>query len=259
MIPDYNNQWSIKKKFEELVKSIQKKAEKLKKTYAVLIDEIPPSFLEACPDYEQFLHSLQSECPLVHVFLAFSPSGSNLDWPIAINFEDDKIFAKQLRTRHRNSFLLSTFLIHVTYNYNETKQSDSKYQCLSPELDAVLDPFILPEGDVTLWYNKSDNIPDVEILQFLHKTYLPEDGQVLVSPRQQDLPQDVYDWCRDKKWDLVSHGNMTGSERDLLIAFAGDNFGNLEILSRARKRLIIITRYDLTFFFESCKDNFEFQ
>ena len=245
MITDCNNQWSIKKNFEELVKSIQEKAEKLKKIYAVLIDEIPPSFLEACPDYEQFLHALQTECPSVHVFLAFSPSGRNLDRPIEINFEDGKVFAKQLRTRHRNSFLLSTFLIHITYNYNKTKQTDLKYQCLSPEMDAALDPSRLPEGEITLWYNKSDNIPDVEILQFLHKTYLPKDGHVLVSPRQQDLSQDVYDWCLEKKWDLVTHGNMTGSERDLVIAFAGDNFGNLEILSRARKRLIIITRYHL--------------
>ena len=242
LVPDYNTQWPIKKKFEALIKAIQKIAEKLEKTYAVLIDEMPPSFLEACPDYGQFLQSLQAKCKLVHVFLAFSPSGRNLNKPITFVFKEDKIFAKQLKTRHRNSFLLSIFLIHITYNYNKMKHSESKFQCLSPEMDAALDSSLLPEGDITLWYNKSENITDVEILEFLYKTYLPDTEQVLVSPRIQDLSHSVYDWCLNKKWDVVSHEHMTGSERDLVIAFAGDNFGNLEVLSRARKRLIIITK-----------------
>ena len=68
---------------------------------------------------------------------------------------------------------------------------------------------------------------------------------LLNSSMWQNLSQRVYDWCQEKKWDIVSHGNMTGSERDLVIAFADDNLGNLEVMSRARKRLIIITRYDL--------------
>ena len=110
-------------------------------------------------------------------------------------------------------------------------------------MDVPLDPSKLPDGDITLWYNKSKDISDIDILEFLHKTYLPENGQVIVSPHHYSFSQSVYDWCLEKKWDVVSHGNMTGSERDLVIAFADDNFGNLEILSRAIKRLIIITRY----------------
>ena len=243
MILNYNNQLSIDKKFDQLIKSIQKAAEVKAKSFAIFIDELPPSFFEICPDYQRLFSDLQAKCPLVHVFLAISPSGRNLSQPIAIQFEDDKVFAKQLRTRHRNSFLLSCFLIHITYNYNRMNQSGSKFQCLSPAMDVALDPSVLPEGDITLWYNKTENITDVEILQFLHKTYLPKDGQVLVSPLQQNLSQPVYDWCRDKKWDVVSHGNMIGSERDLVIAFADNKFGNLEILSRAKNRLIIVTRY----------------
>ena len=64
----------------------------------------------------------------------------------------------------------------------------------------------------------------------------------MFSPCEQNLSQSVYDWCLDKKWDVVSHGNMTGSERDLVIAFTDDNLGNLEVMSRARNRLIIVTR-----------------
>ena len=204
---------------------------------------MPPLFFEKCHHYEKFFQSLLSECTLVYVFMAISPSGNNLTKPIDVKFQQNHIFAKQLRTRHRNSFLLSCFLIHLTYKYKKMKQTNTTFQCLSPSMDVVLDPSVLPDGEITLWYNKSDNISDVRILQFLQETYLPKDGQVLVSPSQQNLSQPVYDWCHDMKWDVVSHGNMTGSERDLVIAFADNKFGNLEILSRAKKRLIIITRY----------------
>ena len=242
-ITNHDDQWSIKQKFEKLITAIQKRAEQEKKIYAVFIDEMPPSFFESCPQYEKYFEALLADCTLVHVFMAISPSGRNLTNPIDVKFFGNQIFAKQLRTRHCNSFLLSTFLIHLTYKYNKLKQNDAHFQCLSPVNDVTLDESMLPSGEITLWYHQSQDISDIEILQFLHSTYLPKDGQVLISPCQQNLSQRVYDWCLDKKWDIVSHGNMIGSERDLVIAFADDNLGNLEIMSRARNRLIIVTRY----------------
>ena len=233
----------MKKKFEELIKSVQIRAEKDEKCIAMLIDEMPLSFFEECQEYKEFFHHLQVEYPLVYVFMAISPSGRNISKPINIQFEsNDKVFAKQLRSRHRNSLLLSSLLIHLTYYYNKLKQPDTKFKCLSPSNDIELDPSKLPDGHVTLWYHQSSDTSDVEILEFLESTYLPERGQVLVSPCQQNLSQSVYNWCLEKNWDVVSHANMTGSERDVVIAFADDNFGNLEVMSRARKRLIIVTR-----------------
>ena len=244
MIVAYDDQWSIMQKFEELIKSFQKKAEQENKIIAIFIDEMPPSFFEECPKYEEFFLHLQAECPLVHVLLAISPSGRNMTKSIVINFKHTgKIFVKQLRSRHRNSSLLSSFLIHMTYNYNKLKQSAGEYQCLSPSNDVQLDPSKLPDGEVTLWYHQSEDISDIEVLQFLDSTYLPQGGQVLVSPCEQNFSLSVYDWCLEKKWDIVSHGNMTGGERNLVIAFADENLGNLEVMSRARKRLIIVTRY----------------
>ena len=243
MIADHNKQWSIKKKFEELIKSVQKRAEQENKYIALFIDEMPLSFFEECKEYNGFFQYLHAKYPLVHVFMAISPSGRNLAEPIDIQLEDnDKIFAKQLRSRHRNSILLSSLLIHLTYYYNKLKQNDTKFKCLSPSKDIQLDPSKLPDGQVTLWYHQSSDISDLEILEFLDSTYFPERDQVLVSPCQQNLSQSVYDWCFEKKWEMVSHSNMTGSERDLVIAFADDNFGNLEIMERARKMLIIVTR-----------------
>ena len=244
MLSDYDDKMPIEQKFEELIMAIQKKAEQSKKYFAILIDEVPLLFFGNCKNHQEFLKNLQERYPLVHVFIAISPSGRNLANPIDIMFlnNNEKIFAKQLRTRHRNSFLLSNFLIHLTYNYNKVHQTEYNFQCLSPTEDLPLDTSNLPDGEVTLWYHQNEDISDIEILQFLHTTYLPEDCQVLVSPCEQNLSLRVYDWCREKNWDVVTHGNMTGSERDFVIAFADDNFGNLEVMSRACKRLIIVTR-----------------
>ena len=241
-IPNFAAQWPIRRKLFQLIRGAQKKAEEQKKCFAIFIDEMPLYFFEN-QDYEDLLISWNTTYPRVFLFLSISPSGRYLYDPIEVIFKrQDKIFARQLLTRHRNSFLLSSFLIHLTYSYNKLEQTSFRFQCLSPINDAPLDASKLPHGEITLWYHQSKDISDIEILQFLYSTYLPKEGQVLVSPYTQNLSQSVYDWCLEKRWDVVSHGNMTGSERDLVIVFADNIFGNLEVMSRARKRLIIITR-----------------
>lgn len=56
------------------------------------------------------------------------------------------------------------------------------------------------------------------------------------------MEEQLHRWCINNDWDVVTHGNMTGSERDIIIAFVDDKFGNLEVMSRARKRLFIVTK-----------------
>ena len=250
MLDDFDDKWSIKEKLEKLIKSLHQRAKNVKrkktqpKHVALFIDEMPPSFFESNPDYEKIFADLHNAFPLVYVFMAISPSGKDLTKALDIKFDaKGKIFAKQLRSRHRNSFLLASFLIHLTYYYNELNRSDSTFKCLIPNQDLQLEPSNLPAGEVTLWYHQSEDISEVEILEFVKSTYLPKEGQVLLSPCEQNFSTSVYDWCQKNDWDIVSHGNMTGSERDLVIAFADDNFGNLEVMSRARKRLIIVTKY----------------
>ena len=164
MIPDYNDKWPTSKKFEELLKAIDEVAKRMNKRFAVFIDEMPPSFFEEFPQYEIFFKSLHEKYSMVYVFMAISPSGRNLTMPIEIKFGDgeSKIFCKQLRSRHRNSFLLSNFLIHLTYNYNKLKQTESNFQCLSPIQDVPLDDSNLPDGEITLWYNQSDDIAELK-------------------------------------------------------------------------------------------------
>ena len=152
---------------------VQKKAEdEEQETYfAIFIDEMPLSFFEE-EDYEDLLASWQSKYPKVYLFMSISPSGRDLAKLVEVDFHNkDKIFARKLLTRHRNSFLLSSFLIHLTYYYNNMKQIDSRYQCLSPIQDFPLDPSKLPDGEITLWYHQIEDVSDIEILQFLHENY----------------------------------------------------------------------------------------
>ena len=114
----FENDFSRKQKLELLLQAIQNQAETEDKYYAVFIDEMPPEFFEECPKYEEFLTNLRNNHTRVILLMAVCPSGRNLTQPYQIEFRSkSKIFAKQLRTRHRNSLLLSTLLIHLTYKY----------------------------------------------------------------------------------------------------------------------------------------------
>ena len=111
MIIEFDHNWPLKQKFEELVKSMQKRAEEQNRTMILFIDEMPPSIFEECPEYEIFFQTLQDKYNLVHIFMAISPSGRNLNKAMEINFEGKGCFAKQLRTRHRNSYILSNLFL----------------------------------------------------------------------------------------------------------------------------------------------------
>ena len=84
MIPNFDEKLPIKEVFQELIKAIHEKAKETDNIFAVLVDEMPPSFFESCPEYQEFFQNLQENYPLVHVFMAISPSGRNLTKPIII-------------------------------------------------------------------------------------------------------------------------------------------------------------------------------
>ena len=98
---------------------------------------------------------------------------------------------------------------------------------------------------LTRWFNIGHTKwTDFEVLSLFQENFGPFVPKTLVSPlKREECSYQMEDWCKKNNLELVDHSNMTGSERDWVIAFVGDNFGNLEIFSRAKQSLIIVTRY----------------
>jgi len=45
-----------------------------------------------------------------------------------------------------------------------------------------------------------------------------------------------------ENWKTLDFTHMTGSETEVLVAFIEDTYANIEVFSRAKKQLIIVTK-----------------
>ena len=88
------------------------------------------------------------------------------------------------------------------------------------------------------------NTPEENVLQYIKENYLKNetDVTVLISIRK-ILTEDFKKWCKDSGWTITNFLDMTGSERKNVVAIVEDVTANLEVLSRAKERLFIITAY----------------
>ena len=46
----------------------------------------------------------------------------------------------------------------------------------------------------------------------------------------------------NENWMVLEYTQMTGSETEVLVAFIEDIYANMEVFSRARKQLFIVTK-----------------
>ena len=132
--------------------------------------------------------------------------------------------------------------------YNECGSIGRGYKCFDPRKDELLQKPKQSDDEnniLTRWFNIGHTKwTDFEVLSLFQENFGPFVPKTLVSPlKREECSYQMEDWCKKNNLELVDHSNMTGSERDWVIAFVGDNFGNLEIFSRAKQSLIIVTRY----------------
>ena len=158
------------------------------KRYIVLLDEMAAEFFESCPDYIAFFEEIYERFPLVNIIMAVNPSGNRMTIPLSIEPSEhisNKVLEMQLLTRHRNSYQVAAFLVHITYMYNDPKlpflswlgealrlkqpESSPQYNCLCPSKDNPIDSSQLPEGDITLWYHRDEDVSEFEILRFIKR------------------------------------------------------------------------------------------
>ena len=231
-----------------LLDALQERARNQGKHILLFVDEMMAHFFMKWPGYENFKRVMMNyKC--VHLYMAVNPAGDALSHPLNIGpFIDNSrnLLTMQLQTRHRNSFQIAAFLVHLTYLYND-ESFRVNYKCLSPTNDEPLDRNKLIEGDITRWFHCNNGMKDTRILTHFKEFDMIVEGEpFLVSPiDNKDANKDLQQWCLENGAEYVTHANMMGSERESVFAFIGDKSGNIEIFSRARKFLVIISRYRL--------------
>ena len=81
------------------------------------------------------------------------------------------------------------------------------------------------------------------VLENLKSKILKEVTHItLVHSGERPFSSDVILWLVQEKWRIVEFRSMIGSETEVLVAFIEDKYANMEVFSRARKQLIIVTK-----------------
>ena len=153
--------------------------------------------------------------------------------------EGDNVTHAQMKTKHRNAFPIGNFLLHFIWHI----KSYSNYKCLSTDEDCQLDASILARGPIPIWIKHGETISDLEVFQYiLDKLLMDITSVTLLHSPYKELPQEVINFCQKQRWKTCTFWNMTGSEDECIITVVEDNYAFLETFSRAKNKLIIITK-----------------
>ena len=101
----------------------------------------------------------------------------------------------------------------------------------------------MPNGPLPIWVQRSSEITDEQVLKYLKANFMQEITNVtLVYSDLIPFSTEAESWLEIENWKVLDFTNMTGSEAEVLVAFIEDATANMEVFSRARKQLIIVTK-----------------
>ena len=214
-------------KLNELIKG--------KKHIIIVLDEVIINY--DCIDFS----GLRLDYPSITIIIAINPAGYFLTKEVVIKPPSRKnVLAVQLKTKHRNSYQIAVLIAHINKFYKDRNES---YKCLDSANDKPLEPSNMPNGPLPIWIQRSPETTDEQVLENLKSKILIDASNVyLVHSGERPLSTDVTLWLEKQKWKVVEFRSMVGSETEVLVAFIEDEYANMEVFSRARKQLIIVTK-----------------
>ena len=179
--------------------------------------------------------------PFINVLITVNPAGFDLTKDVQMTAPSgSNVLAVQLMTKHRNSFQIALLLAHANKFFND---KNDIYKCLDASLDNSLESSKLPPGPLPIWIQRSKESLDVEILDYLKAKFLQDVTNVtlVVSPFRQPFSQETEAWLIKEKWQTSNFHSMTGSETDNVVAFIDDTYAVMELITRAKKQLILVS------------------
>ena len=179
--------------------------------------------------------------------MAVNPAANRMSRKINVQPpEGENVTHAQMRTKHRSAFPIGNLLLH----YNESVQctvqisdSDGQYMCLSAKKDCQLDASTLASGPIPIWIKQGQTISDLEVFQYILDKLLKDVTSVtLLHSPEKELFQEIKDFCEKQHWTTCTYCNIIGSEDECIISMVEDDHVSLETISRAKSRLIILTK-----------------
>ena len=206
-----------------------------KKHIIILLDEVITN--KDCIDFS----GIRLDYPFITIIIAVNPAAYELTKEIVIKPPyRNNVLAVQLKSKHRNSYRIAVLIAHINKFYND---NGGAYKCLDTANDKPLDPSNLPNGPLPIWVQRSPEMTDEQALKYLKANFMQEITNVtLVYSDLIPFSTEAESWLEIENWKVLDFTNMTGSEAEVLVAFIEDATANMEVFSRARKQLIIVTK-----------------
>ena len=206
-----------------------------KKHIIILLDEVIINY--DCIDFSE----LHLDYPFITIIIAVNPAGFDLTKEVVIKPPSRKnVLAVQLKSKHRNSYQIAVLNAHINKFYKDKNES---YKCLDSANDKPLNPSNMPNGTLPIWVQRSPEMTDEQALRYLKANFLQDSSNVtLVHSIQKEFTHEARSWMANENWMVLEYTQMTGSETEVLVAFIEDIYANMEVFSRARKQLFIVTK-----------------
>ena len=84
---------------------------------------------------------------------------------------------------------------------------------------------------------------DEQVLKYLKIDILQDSNNItLVHSSKKKFSQEGKSWLNEEDWKVSQFNSMVGSETEILVAFTEDPYASMEVFSRAKKQLIIVTK-----------------
>ena len=206
-----------------------------KKHIIILLDEVQVDL--DCIDFSE----LRLDYPFITIIIAVNPAGYQLTQEVVIKPPSGKnVLAVQLKSKHRNSYQIAVLIAHINKFYNDTGRP---YKCLDSSNDKPLDPSNLPIGLLPIWVQRSPEMTDEQVLKYLKVYFLQDTKNItLVHSSKKKFSQEAKSLLNEEDWKVSQFNSMVGSETEILVAFTEDPYASMEVFSRAKKQLIIVTK-----------------
>ena len=180
--------------------------------------------------------------------MAVNPAANRMSRKINVQPpEGENVTHAQMRTKHRSAFPIGNLLLHynehIQLSDSDLQNKNAHYLCLSAKKDCQLDASKLAQGLIPIWITQEEAVSDLEVLQYILDKLLMHDTSVtLLHSPIVELPQEIQNFSEKQHWKTCTYWNMTGSEDECIISLVEDLTASLETFSRAKNKLVIITK-----------------
>ena len=195
-----------------------------------LVDEVDPRSYEEKDAGKANWSSLQATDGVDFIIALSTFSGSKALLKVTPP-TDKRILCQRLTTPHRNCAQISNFLKFFVQHIGGIYLSGTEDDKLAEHL---------PKGRLPIWVERSREVTDVQILEFIYENYVAEDSLSVTVLYSDDPSSEAGEWCSAHGWKYLEGKHIIGSEDQCVVLL--DSALVPELISRGRNLLVTVTK-----------------